>query len=124
MTVTGKREYTEDLPQGGLEIFCNYTFHGTVVDVQNLKKFFAIRFPCGIHQEIAALDTKHLTQQDTNTSNTSKSHAKESIDDNEECEEVWLDSNSKRLTNSHRDIIFDGEQLNDIIVDFSVAILQ
>ena len=36
------KEYTKDLPQGGMEIPCHYTFQ---VDVQNLKMFFAIRFP-------------------------------------------------------------------------------
>lgn len=49
-----------DLPQGGLGIPCHYTFHGTKVEVQNLKRYFAIRFSFGIHQQIKAPATKHL----------------------------------------------------------------
>ena len=41
-TVTGSRQYSADLAQGGMEIPCTYSFSGEDCDVQKLEKILAL----------------------------------------------------------------------------------
>ena len=42
--VVGRRRYSVDLPQGGLEIPCLITFEGMEKDVANFKKLLKVNF--------------------------------------------------------------------------------
>jgi len=40
--VTGSRQYSRDLPQGGLEIFCTLTFEGDEKFIEKVKKLMKL----------------------------------------------------------------------------------
>ena len=45
-TVTGRRRYSSDLAQGGLEISCKLTFRGEPKEIHKLRKSVAPQEPC------------------------------------------------------------------------------
>ena len=49
--VVGTRAYTRDLPQGGLEIPCQYIFRGKPTEIAKVKKvlFLVLRDRVGVH---------------------------------------------------------------------------
>ena len=54
-TITGARQYSSDLPQGGLEIPCRLTFSASSKEISKIKKLLPLAPPdCGGTATIAA----------------------------------------------------------------------
>ena len=49
-TVTGPRQYSADLAQGGMEVSCNYTFIGEDCTIQKVEKVLTSYTPAGSSQ--------------------------------------------------------------------------
>ena len=52
--VTGSRRYSQDLPQGGLEIPCMLTFRGEAKDIEKIRKL--VRYALSLRPEAATED--------------------------------------------------------------------
>lgn len=125
--VTGPRRYSADLPQGGLEVPCTYTFTGATNFIAKAK----------IHLQVA------LSNKDPEPETSSKESLKENLSDgrppekkrkividngregeDEECSEVWVDSFGIRLKKADRESIIKGDKLNDLVIDFAQFLLK
>ena len=72
--VTGSRRYSQDLPQGGLEIPCMLTFRGEAKDIENERFLAARNFRGSIRWPVRAVFTSNFQFQNC-TLHTSKSHS-------------------------------------------------
>lgn len=53
--VTGRRQYSRDLPQGGMEIQCMYIFRGKEEDINKVKRCMSLVFPNGVHKNTTVI---------------------------------------------------------------------
>ena len=114
--ITGTRQYSADLPQGGLEIPCVLTFEGDKKEVTKIRKL--------ISKKVEAIDRKpdiqplskkrkidlHITE----TYGQSETHGST----------PWLILNNNNLSSANKDIFTAGDELTDMHIDFVQAILQ
>lgn len=107
--VTGSRRYSEDLPQGGLEIPCVLTFRSEKErDSAKVKKLV-----------MAALHPI----PDENTPPRKKAKI---CDTNvvSQSDKIWVQMNRIRLTTADKQIISSGRKLNDLHINFAHHILK
>ncbi len=110
--VTGRRRYSSDLVQGGLEIPCTYTFSGG--DVSRLIKVEKLLSK-------APVDAGLLQEPPSKTIDLCNT---KEMDTDCESEQVWLSVFDCFLTLSDREMIMNAEkQLNDRHINFSQRLL-
>ena len=122
--VTGKRQYSRDLVQGGLEVPCTLIFEvvfdALVPLLAKVKKLILL-----VDSETSTTPPEPLT----NLSNPSKKQKIESEIENSEVtsiaddEEQWLFANGVKLHVLKR-IIEKGEHLNDNMINFAQNMLK
>ena len=107
--ITGRRLYSRDLPQGGLEIPCRYIFQGNPIDISKLKKVLAFVFV-----------------PNTGTSNDEPVKKRRKIDETLEdpSTQLWIEFGRVHLSVRDKDIIVSGSELNDLILNFAQTLLQ
>ena len=112
----GTRQYSADLPRGGLEIPCVLTFEGDKKEVMKIRKL--------ISKKVEAIDRKpdiqplskkrkidlHITE----TYGQSETHGST----------PWLTLNNINLSSADKDILTAGDELIDMHIDFAQAILK
>ena len=112
--ITGTRQYSADLPQGGLEIPCVLTFEGDKKEVMKIRKL--------ISKKVEAIDRKldiqplskkrkidlHITEGQSETHGSTP----------------WLTLNNINLSSADKDILTAGDELTDMHIDFAQAILK
>ena len=129
----GRRQYSSDLPQGGLEIPCILTFtaeEASLVDkVQNLLQQFKTR-----ENELRETDPPEADPRETEETSNKKVKIEDSSqndgddgDDNDNKdaeEEEWLSFQNILLTNSDRLVLMSGSELNDKHINFAQELLR
>ena len=109
--VTGAKQYTTDLPQGGLEIPCKLMFYGEarlINKVENLLK--------------EALDSGLLKSCDTTVNLQEKSPPKKKARSDPE---TWLQLESGlTLTHADQEILHNGGWLNDKHINYAQSLLK
>ena len=114
--ITGTRQYSADLPQGGLEIPCVLTFEGDKKEVTKVRKL--------INKQVEAIDRKPDIQPSfkkrkidfciTETYGQSETHRST----------PWLTLNNIDLSSADKDILTAGDELTDMHINFAQAILK
>lgn len=101
-TITDNRRFSEDLPQGGLEVPCKLRFRGEVKFVEKMKKLL---MPWPVASSVA-----HDDQHPRKVSSVADDG---NITANHTIPVIWLSLNNITLTDDDRRIIVAGEELND-----------
>ena len=113
-TITGTRQYSGDLPQGGLEIPCLLTFRGDKKEVMKVRKL---------------LGTK-LQVPESNVNSPSKKRKldvciiESSMPETQVINRPWLSLNKIELSFADKELIIAGDELTDIYMNFAQAILK
>ena len=137
-TVTEHRRYSQDLPQGGLEVPCTLSFSGENTYIEKAKH-------CLQSAELSVninTTTEDHPRVDTVTNDTEvKSHAVAKIQNSEESTEVvqvieddeftqkesvpiWLQKGKIVLQCTHKRAILEDSMLNDIIINAAQLMLR
>ena len=118
---TKKRRFSEDLPQGGLEIPCILSFEGASKEIHKVKKLVT-----------AALSNnptlKSCTDNDETQPNKRRRTEKDSTErHNSEAEadvSVWVQCGGVVLTNDDRRILATGQKLTDQHINYAQTLLR
>ena len=125
--ITGSRQASADLPQGGLEVPCTFKFAGEKEFVDKIKKLLP---------PSPRLDSTELAKATHTSSDKQPSHSDVAItvgdeetasDDNtvqSEVQSYWLTVNKISLLDEDRRIIATGEELNDKHINFVQSLLK
>ena len=108
---TGSRRYSEDLPQGGLEIPCTLKFQGSAKDVDKVKKLIESTM------ELSKGTCTLLSPPD-------KKRKLESVTENNEEPKRWAQYACIVLTVKDKVSITEGEMLNDEHVNNAPELLK
>ncbi len=111
--ITGRRQRSVDLPQGGLEVPCALTFVGQSKDIKKVKKLVELAPAKSIEPPVAKkARVEHLVVEDD--------QAGESNGD----EMTWLKFHGSLLTESDRMIMISSGLLNDRHIRFAQVLLH
>ncbi len=114
---TGRRRFSVDLPQGGLEIPCAITFEGVGKDVRKARKLVT-----------AALSTTaiSLTDEVQPSKRIKIEHSVEGHNGTEAEADTseWLRCAGAFLTNYDRKVLATGQKLTDQHINFAQALLR
>ncbi len=114
-TVTGPRRHSVDLVQGGLEVPCKYLFTGDEVLIEKLKRLL----PSDIQ-----FSSDEAPKQNV-TSIQIKMEPKMDIDiDIESDQLVWVKYGSCSLSLSDKKSLKDGNDLNDMHINFGQNLIK
>ena len=120
--VTGSRQYSRDLPQGGLEIPCQLTFEGNEKYIDKVKKLMKLSdTDSGSPTASVVADTAGTSGDD----NSKKVHIRvEDVEENDgsEVDNVWLRIQNVVLRLSDKTVLLNGE-LNDKIINAAQKLL-
>ena len=150
--VSGPRQFSVDLPQGGLEVPCKLTFSGEVKLVEKLKKFMLPRdrsssssacFPLPVTVDQSSKEkppsTNTITpKEETLESSSAMTETAITIsldgggDDDDDDDGAftsplsshWLSHAGLILTDQDHNIIVEGDLLNDKHINFAQTILK
>ena len=112
-TVTGHRKFSEDLPQGGLEVPCKLTFRGNEKHVAKVRKLLPSR--PSVTNYCLELPSKRRKTDDCT----------DELNDNEiEKEKSWVSLDKFVLTLRDKDCIESGDTLNDKHINFAQLLLK
>ncbi len=100
--VTGSRRYSEDLPQGGLEVPCVLTFEGSAKDVERAEKLIR-----------SALKP-----------NDPPASKKRKLTETEQPTKPWVQLDAFALQYTDREAIMNGDKLNDLHINYAQKVLQ
>lgn len=115
--ITGRRQYSGDLPQGGLEIPCVYIFQGAEDDIIKVKKCISVSFPTEFNMD-------SILAKSPDSCITEPPEKRRKIDRvSSHSSRKWLQLDSIYVTEEEKDIISSGGLLNDKIIDFAQALL-
>ena len=126
--VTGHRRYSQDLPQGGLEIPCTLSFSGESTYIEKAKHCLR-----GVSAEISVhVNTSDNTKENSKVVNaTPISKEKTEVVNIAETDElmpqsmpIWLQREKITLHFTHKEIILQGSMLNDVIINAAQVILK
>ena len=106
--VTGSRRYSEDLPQGGLEIPCILKFRGNMMDIDKVSK----------------LIESAMHSNSTQLSPPDKKRKLEPSTARMEEPQRWVQHEGIVLTIRDKKSILEGEMLNDEHVNFAQQLLK
>ena len=116
--VTGHRQYSVDLPQGGLELPCALYF--TSSSSQQLEKVKVLFEKCPAHQSVKSNITEPVSKKFKNDEEMeSPTYLYVS-----EISEVWLSYCGYRLTLLDKTKLTDGSMLHDNHINFAQTILK
>ena len=117
--VTSTRRYSEDLPQGGLEIPCKFTFSGELKDVGKLKRL---------------LSSLPMTNEGGKENEPPSKKAKVDLGKAIDVEKildlpdsppnVWLKFKGICLTKMDKDVIVSGKELTDLHISFAQEVIK
>ena len=117
--ITGSRQYSSDLVQGGLEVPCKLIFRGDQKEIAKVKKL------------ILPITTERQVSQENSQSNKKlKLVVPEVIDvdavvvANDVAPKQWLNRNGIMVTECDKNVIMEGEQLTDKHINFAQQILK
>ncbi len=118
--VTGRRQVTTDLQQGGLEVPCFYTFiwsFGTIKEIEKVQKLTSTA-PSLIEPPMkkAKNDVKGRLK-------ASSGNHDNSVDDDDPDEHVWIDLDGHIVTVSDEKSIINSKRLNDRHIYFAHKLL-
>lgn len=114
--VIGSRRYSEDLPQGGMEVPCVYCFYGLKGDVNKLKKLLDQKPDQPPASKKIKLEKKVIVVDCTSV----LVHGKNSV---ETTNSKWLKIDSTWLEIVDKQILLEGGCLNDRHMNYAQAIL-
>ena len=106
--VTGQKRYSSDLPQGGLEIPCVYTFTGVSAQVNKVKKLLT---------DNATIPEAKNT---TDTYGDDEIVKKRKIEHRDE----WVSVGRIHLTTVDKEVVLNELELNDMILNASQQLLH
>ena len=109
--VTGARKYSEDLPQGGLEVPCRLTFEGSDGDISKVRSLVT-------NVDVLASTTANVIDADKE-SDQSMAKRRRTGDTVEE----WVCIGKISLKNSDKMILLQGDELNDLHINACQLIL-
>ena len=106
--VIGSRQFSTDLPQGGLEIPCKLTFRGPTKYLEKVRKLLRSAI-------VSKLDNWCVDSAEKSSGTLQP----------EESDPLWLEIERSRLFLSDKDILIqDGGRLNDQHIDFAQKLLK
>ena len=109
--VSGSRQYSRDLPQGGLEIPCVLLFSDVDGDVDKLKRVLGTKPD---HEELKVVKIENVSQ-DLNPSTK-----KRRID----LEDTWVTFGNIKLTIGDKQIISNGDEPHDNHINMAQTLLS
>lgn len=113
--VIGSRQYSDDLPRGGLEIPCKLSFSGPAKYLGKVRKL--------VESAIASkLDTWCVNRAEKQSNHVMELDS--DVEAGDPSEAIWLEFESSRLTLSDRVVLRDGGRLNDRHVNFAQKLLK
>ena len=113
--ITGARQYSADLPQGGLEIPCVLTFEGEKKEVTKVRKL--------ISNKVEAIDRKPDIQP-LSKKRKIDLHITETYGQSKtQGSTPWLTLNNIDLSFADKDMLTAGDELTDLHINFAQAIL-
>ena len=128
-TVTGNRQRSYDLPQGGLEIPCLLTFRGLQQQIEKVKHLIE-ELKLGKTQSLVeSVDatSRERAEQDRQIKVEDKVE-KDSMTSVSSCEEApmspWIQFQKWTLTLLDRDQLTKGEKLSDNVINFVQTLLR
>ena len=113
--VTGKRQRSVDLPQGGLEVPCTLTFSGKSTEIGKVKKLFD-KVPAA---NIEPPSKKAKTDETADVVSSSDSEDDDGFED-----EVWLQYHGCLLTECDKITIETNDLLTDLHINYAQALLR
>jgi hypothetical protein len=124
-TVDGDRRYSNDLPQGGLEIPCTLTFSASeqsLIDkIRNLCKQIDIITTSQYNNH----NKQQVNEEDSFQPQKKMKFREYDDDDDDEAAGAWVYlDNCYVLKRSERHILQQNRKLNDLIINFSQKILR
>ena len=137
--VSGPRQFSADLPKGGLEVPCTLTFSGEVKLVEKMKRLI---IPSNCSADIAtSIPTSDLSPPVTDTLTSKKetgetsSTSTEMIAISHNCDydnsasagplaNHWLTHDGWTLTNQDRNVVVEGARLGDNHVNLAQTLLK
>ena len=113
-TVTDERQYSRDVPQGGLEVPCVLKFTGELKYIEKIKKLLPLP------RRKPAVDEPALKKRklDLSVADDDCGGLHSSNDD------FWIRFGSLILTAEDRKLIIEGKELNDKHIDFAQSLIK
>ncbi len=112
-TLTDGRQYSRDLPQGGLEVPCVLTFRGESKYVEKIKKLLPTQLLGGLEPASKKKKLSVVVVDDHDVGGTECS-----VDD------VWVRFGNLILTVADRNVITEGKELTDKHIDFAQSLIK
>ena len=110
--VSGHRRFSEDLPQGGLEIPCTMVFTGEAKRTAKAKDLIESAF-CSIGNREAQPSKKRKICGKVSTCGESNQDS-----------QPWVQCNGIKLLEAHRNEITHGMKLNDLVINMAQQLLK
>ena len=113
--VTGRRRFSADLPQGGLEVPCTLIFTGAGKYIAKVQKLVQLARSSGLDVSFSASEPGSLPEQPNKKLKTEKDASSE---------DSWLQLDGLTLSQFDRNALCDGKRLNDNHINLSQALLR
>ena len=128
--VTGSRRYSQDLPQGGLEIPCEFLFTGDTKYIEKAKHCLSL---AGVSANSNAKDVSTTTDKSivvreepkVEKSPTKVIHVTNTTESNSErSAPMWMKIGRITLQHGQKEVILNGSMLNDVIINAAQFLLK
>ena len=121
---TDRRRFSQDLPQGGLEIPCVITFEGAGKDVQKVRKLVTASLPttCTSTAKNCTNDGPPSKRRRTEKGSAEGHNSSEGEVDTSTNE--WVQCGGVILSNYDRKILATGQKLTDKHINFAQTLLR
>ena len=129
-TINGSRRYSQDLPQGGLEIPCELLFTGNTKYIEKAKHCLSL---AGVSVDSNAKDISTSTEMRSVVSDEPKVkksptkviHLTDTTESNsEQSVPIWMKIGRITLQEEHKEMILKGSMLNDVIINAAQFLLK
>ena len=111
--VTGTRQYSRDLPQGGLEVPCKLIFYGESLLLIKVRKLLKEATESGL-LTISAAGTDSRLPKDSNEQPTARARNSD----------VWVKFKGMFLLQTDKDDLLEGRWLSDKHVNYAQSLLR
>ena len=115
--VTGTRQYSVDLPQGGLEVPCKLTFSGETRLIIKVQKLLQEALDSGL---LTSCTVNGDPQQKSPTKQPNKKRRIDHLGDSER----WVQLNGIALSQLDKNQVCDGGWLNDKHINYAQSLLK
>lgn len=119
--VTGGRQYSQDLPQGGLEIPCVLRFSGVDAEVDKLKRL--LKKEESKNEASTTVNESEGVTPDFDDSNSVRPNKRRRLDF-EDPSTVWVKYGNITLTIRDKLTISNGEELDDNHINFAQGLIS